>query len=71
MVNHWLPMLAGLVAALMAALVLWPLRQRGRRGDREQREHCSLCRRQTLDVGTNRVHVATLSLHDGVVQSGL
>jgi cytochrome c-type biogenesis protein CcmH len=30
MVNHWLPMLAGLVAALMAALVLWPLRQHGR-----------------------------------------
>ena len=32
MVNHWLPVLAGLVAALMAALVLWPLRHHGRRG---------------------------------------
>ncbi|MGY6086868.1 tetratricopeptide repeat protein [Stenotrophomonas sp. SM006] len=32
MVSHWLPMLAGLVAALMAALVLWPLRHHGRRG---------------------------------------
>ncbi|HGM6732963.1 TPA: cytochrome C biogenesis protein [Stenotrophomonas maltophilia] len=32
MVSHWLPVLAGLVAALMAALVLWPLRHRGRRG---------------------------------------
>ncbi|CRR24840.1 tetratricopeptide repeat protein [Stenotrophomonas sp. FR010] len=32
MVNHWLPVLAGLVAALMAALVLWPLRHQGRRG---------------------------------------
>lgn len=32
MVSHWLPVLAGLVAALMAALVLWPLRQQGRRG---------------------------------------
>lgn len=31
MVSHWLPMLAGLVAALMAALVLWPLRHHGRR----------------------------------------
>ena len=32
MVSHWLPLLAGLVAALMAALVLWPLRRHGRRG---------------------------------------
>ncbi|HEL3172803.1 TPA: cytochrome C biogenesis protein [Stenotrophomonas maltophilia] len=32
MVSHWLAMLAGLVAALMAALVLWPLRHHGRRG---------------------------------------
>ncbi|WP_345780308.1 tetratricopeptide repeat protein [uncultured Stenotrophomonas sp.] len=32
MVNHWLPMLAGLTAALMAAAVLWPLRRHGRRG---------------------------------------
>lgn len=32
MVSHWLPMLAGLVAALVAALVLWPLRHHGRRG---------------------------------------
>ena len=30
--SHWLPMLGGLVAALMAALVLWPLRHHGRRG---------------------------------------
>ncbi|KAA9003387.1 cytochrome C biogenesis protein [Stenotrophomonas cyclobalanopsidis] len=32
MVSNALPVLAGLVAALMAALVLWPLRQQGRRG---------------------------------------
>ncbi|HDS0949632.1 TPA: cytochrome C biogenesis protein [Stenotrophomonas maltophilia] len=32
MVSSALPMLAGLVAAVMAALVLWPLRQHGRRG---------------------------------------
>lgn len=32
MVSHWLPVLAGLAAALMAARVLWPLRQQGRRG---------------------------------------
>ncbi|MDV6190922.1 cytochrome C biogenesis protein [Stenotrophomonas geniculata] len=31
MVSHWLPTLAGLVAALMAALVLWPLHHHGRR----------------------------------------
>lgn len=30
--SNALPILAGLVAALMAALVLWPLRQQGRRG---------------------------------------
>ncbi|MDI9273754.1 tetratricopeptide repeat protein [Stenotrophomonas sp. PFBMAA-4] len=30
--SNALPVLAGLVAALMAALVLWPLRQQGRRG---------------------------------------
>ncbi|HEL7752289.1 TPA: cytochrome C biogenesis protein [Stenotrophomonas maltophilia] len=32
MVSHWLPMAAGVSAALMAALVLWPLRHHGRRG---------------------------------------
>ncbi|MHC1653849.1 tetratricopeptide repeat protein [Stenotrophomonas maltophilia] len=32
MVSHWLTLLAGAVAALMAALVLWPLRHHGRRG---------------------------------------
>ncbi|WP_343238534.1 cytochrome C biogenesis protein [Stenotrophomonas sp. 9(2022)] len=32
MVSNLLPVLAGLVAALMAALVLWPLRRQGRRG---------------------------------------
>jgi len=31
-VSNLLPVLAGLVAALMAALVLWPLRRQGRRG---------------------------------------
>jgi len=31
-VNHWLPLLAGVTAALMAILVLWPLRRHGRRG---------------------------------------
>ncbi len=30
--NHWLPLLAGVTAALMAILVLWPLRRHGRRG---------------------------------------
>lgn len=30
--SHWLTLLAGVVAALMAALVLWPLRHHGRRG---------------------------------------
>ncbi|MBK0025274.1 cytochrome C biogenesis protein [Stenotrophomonas sp. S48] len=32
MVSYTLPVLAGLVAAVMAALVLWPLRRQGRRG---------------------------------------
>ncbi|WP_032971506.1 TPR domain-containing protein, partial [Stenotrophomonas maltophilia] len=32
MVSHWLPLLAGVTAALMAVLVLWPLRHHGRRG---------------------------------------
>ncbi|KOQ78218.1 cytochrome C biogenesis protein [Stenotrophomonas maltophilia] len=32
MVSAWLPLVAGLVAALTAALVLWPLRGQGRRG---------------------------------------
>jgi len=30
-VTHWLPMLAAVAAALLAAVVLWPLRQQGRR----------------------------------------
>lgn len=30
--SHWLPLLAGVTAALMAVLVLWPLRHHGRRG---------------------------------------
>ncbi len=29
--THWLPMLAAVAAALLAAVVLWPLRQQGRR----------------------------------------
>ncbi|WP_343245345.1 tetratricopeptide repeat protein [Stenotrophomonas lactitubi] len=31
MVTHWLPMVAAVAAALLAAVVLWPLRQQGRR----------------------------------------
>ncbi|MGG6342511.1 tetratricopeptide repeat protein [Stenotrophomonas indicatrix] len=31
MVTHWLPMVAAMAAALLAAVVLWPLRQQGRR----------------------------------------
>jgi len=30
-VTHWLPMVAAVAAALLAAVVLWPLRQQGRR----------------------------------------
>lgn len=30
--THWLPMVAAVAAALLAAVVLWPLRQQGRRG---------------------------------------
>jgi len=30
-VTHWLPMVAAVAAALLAAVVLWPLRQHGRR----------------------------------------
>ena len=29
--THWLPMVAAVAAALLAAVVLWPLRQQGRR----------------------------------------
>ncbi|MEG0194165.1 MAG: cytochrome C biogenesis protein [Stenotrophomonas sp.] len=32
MVTLWLPMVAAVAAALLAAVVLWPLRQQGRRG---------------------------------------
>ncbi|TDB33319.1 cytochrome C biogenesis protein [Stenotrophomonas sp. TEPEL] len=31
MVTHWLPMVAAVASALLAAVVLWPLRQHGRR----------------------------------------